>query len=85
MPIFQIVFIGTILVALLMAIFILAWYVALPLLLLWGLLGGIRWLKDQWYTYHLYRDANGCTIRKTPVRRHKTEDAIIDVDYTEVK
>lgn len=85
MPIFQLLFTGIVLFSFLLALFIMAWYVALPLLLIWGILGGVRWLKEQWEAYRLYREANGCTIRRTTPKPHRSDTTVIDVDYTEIK
>ena len=85
MPILQMFFAGIILFAFLMAFFLLAWYIALPLLLVWAVLGGIRWLKDQWDSYQIYRESNGCSIRRSSSKSTQSKTTIIDVDYTEIK
>jgi len=85
LPIIQILFTGVILFAFLMVLFVLAWYIALPLLLILALLGGVRWLKEQWDAYRLYRESNGCTIRRASPGRRQSDTTVIDVDYTEIK
>lgn len=68
-----------------MAFFILAWYVALPILLLMLVMGGIARLRLWWLVRQAEKATNGCEIRQTnhtPQGNNKSE--IIDVDFTEV-
>ena len=84
MPVIQLM-IGMMAVLLFLVLFIwVAWYVAVPILIVFGALSGLRWLQQQWQLRQIYRDANGCTIRKSRPRR-QAETTIIDVDYTEIR
>ena len=82
MPYIHLLFSGFILLLFLGAVFVLSWYIALPLLLVWAVWGTCRWcyLKIQQYRYR--RAANGCTIRHKPAT--KPQATVIDVDYTEI-
>ena len=62
-------------------LFLLSWYVFLPLLILWIIWGGGRWLYLKIQAWRYRRMANGCTIHRTT---HHTHTTIIDADYTEL-
>ena len=61
-------------------VFLLSWYVALPLLIIWAVFGGARWLYAKIQSLRYRREANGCTIHPTKT----THTTIIDADYTEL-
>lgn len=82
MPIVQFIITFFTLIAFLLLAFVLAWYIAIPLLILWAVSGGIRWLQLQWQHYRDIKQSNGCTIRR--VRPRTNRSPVIDVDYTEI-
>ena len=85
MPVVQLLIVSLMIAFFLLVFFVLAWYVAVPLLIVWAILGGVRWLKEQWINYQLQRSANGCSIRRTHQRKPPADTVVIDVDYTEIK
>ena len=65
-----------------MFVFWIAWYIALPLLLIWGAVMAFFWLKKLYIDSVHRREANGCTLHR--VRKKTAHTTVIDVDYTEV-
>ena len=84
MPLFQFIWTAAVIVAFLVIVFWVAWYIAVPLLLLLFFCQGIIWIRSQWNHRREKQAANGCIIRRTRTIR-QTPDGIIDVDYIEVK
>ena len=82
MPLIHLILTAFIALLFLGAVFILSWYIALPLIIVWAVWGSCRWIRDQFISYRLKREANGCTIRRTQNRPRQT--TVIDVDYTEI-
>jgi len=82
MPIIQLFFSTVLLILFLWLVFLLSWYVALPLLLIFVVIGAFRWLYLKVLQYRYQRAANGCTIRQD--HSTKPQPTIIDVDYTEI-
>ena len=80
MPILRLIFGFFITLIFIWFVFLLSWYVALPLLIVWAVFGGARWLYAQIQNIRYRRGANGCTIHKTST----THTTIIDADYTEL-
>ena len=58
-----------------------AWYLILPLTLLWILGAGIGAVIHWWQNT---RGNNGCRLRRTETPVRPRQAPIIDVDYTEV-
>jgi len=81
MPLLHLIFMLFIIFTFVWLMFLLSWYVALPLLILGALFGGIRWLYLKIQNWRYRRMANGCTIHRTTATTHTT---IIDADYTEL-
>ena len=84
MPLLQLIWIATIVAFFLVLMFWIAWYIAIPLLIIWGIFQGITWIRNQWNHRQTIRAANGCSIRRTRTIR-QTPDGVIDVDYIEIK
>jgi len=82
MPIIQQILTICFVLAFLWLMLILAWYIAIPLLILFGLFYLFEWMRIKWQERLNRRQANGCTIHQT--RSSKPAQTIIDVDYTEV-
>ena len=83
MPILQMFLTLIMLIVFITVIFLIAWYVAIPLLLVWAVFGGIRWLRDWIVAQRELRAANGCSIKRSHTKT-KAKTTVIDVDYTEV-
>lgn len=83
MPLLQFIWSTVILVAFLMVVFWVAWYVAVPLLLFWLILLCIRQGRLWFDLYRSKTEANGCTIRRTSSDKSSSSE-VIDVDYTEI-
>ena len=63
-------------------VFLLSWYIALPLLIIWVLGTFIRWVRLQIQARRFRRESNGCTLH--PTDEHAPAATIIDADYTEI-
>ena len=81
MPVLHFIFAFFVTLAFIWLVFLLSWYVALPLLIICAVFGGFRWLFAKIQAMRYRRMANGCTIHRTQTDTHTT---IIDADYTEV-
>ena len=81
MPVLQLIFNFFLFLIFIWLVFLLSWYVALPLLIVWVLFGGARWLYLKIQGIRYRRMSNGCIIHRTTRTNHTT---IIDADYTEV-
>jgi len=81
MPVLQLIFNFFLFLIFIWLVFLLSWYVALPLLIVFLLFGGARWLYFKLQCLRYRRMSNGCTIQRTARTEHTT---IIDADYTEV-
>jgi len=82
MPLIQILFSAIITTLFLIFVFLLSWYIALPLLVIWAFWGLARFIRDRIQLYRLGRSSNGCTFRQTS--GHDSKTTIIDADYTEI-
>jgi len=82
MPLLQLIFSILVTVCFLWMVFLLSWYIALPLLVIWAVFGGARWIYGKIQEMRYQRAANGCTIRRTT--RSDPTDTVIDADYTEI-
>jgi len=82
-PLFQIIISFIIFISFFLALLIIAWYIAIPLVIIWLIFGGLKWIQMRLLTYRQNRQANGCMMRRTrkPFREKAT---VIDVDYTEL-
>ena len=86
MPILQLIITIFCAISFLILLFFVLGYVILPLLFVFGLIAGIRWLYTEIISYRKNRLANGCSIKRTYKNTSKQKQSdIIDVDYTEVK
>ena len=82
MPLLQLIWTGMIIFVFFTLVFWIAWYIALPLLLIWGGIMAFSWLKRQYIDSVHRREANGFTLHRTHKKTAHT--TVIDVDYTEV-
>ena len=82
MPILHLILSVLITTCFLVLVFVLSWYIALPLLIIWALWGIARLIRDRILAYRFRRESNGCTIHPTKERVQNT--TIIDADYTEI-
>ncbi len=86
MPLFQLIVTIFCIAVFLTLLFFVLGYVILPLLFVFGLIAGIRWLYTEIVSYRENRLANGCSIKRTYKNTSKQKQStVIDVDYTEVK
>ena len=83
MPLLQMFLTIIMLIAFITVVFMIAWYIAVPLFIIWAVFGGIRWLRDWIVTQREMRAANGCFIKRSHTKT-KAKATVIDVDYTEV-
>ena len=81
MPILNLIFNLFLTLIFVWLVFLLSWYVALPLLAVWALFGGARWCYGKNQSLRYKKATNGCTLHRTNAKSHTT---IIDADYTEV-
>ena len=81
MPIFRFIYTFVLTLIFIWFVFLLSWYVALPLLIVCLIFLGARWIYAQVQKARYRHLANGCTIHQTHSNTHTT---IIDADYTEV-
>ena len=81
MPLLQLIFTFFLTLIFIWLVFLFSWYVALPLLVIWAIFGGVRLLYAKIQALRYRRASNGCTIHRTESKAHTT---IIDADYTEV-
>ena len=82
MPIIHLILSAFLTTCFLILVFVLSWYIALPLLIVWALWGLIRLVHNRILFYRFRRDANGCTFH--PTNKHETTTTVIDADYTEI-
>ena len=82
MPIIHLILSAILTTCFLILVFVLSWYIALPLLIIWALWGLIRFIRDRIWTFRLRRESNGCTFH--PTNNPKESTTIIDADYTEI-
>jgi len=81
MPVLRLIYTFFLTLVFIWLVFLLSWYVALPLLIVCILFGSARWIYAKIQGIRYRRMANGCTIHQTPSNTHTT---IIDADYTEI-
>ena len=82
MPIFHLILSAILTTCFVVFVFMLSWYIALPLLIIWAVWGLVRLVHDRLLDYRFRRESNGCTIHPTKERVQGT--TIIDADYTEI-
>ena len=82
MPIFYLMLSAILTTCFVVFVFMLSWYIALPLLIIWAIWGLVRLVRDRLLAYRFRRESNGCTIH--PTQERVTNTTIIDADYTEI-
>ena len=82
MPVLHLILSAILTTCFLILVFVLSWYIALPLLIIWALWGLVRLVRDRILIYRFRRESNGCTIH--PTNERVTNTTIIDADYTEI-
>ena len=82
MPVLHLILSALAMICFLFLVFILSWYIALPLLIIWAFWGFVRLIRDRVQLFRCRRESNGCTIH--PTDKQPASTTIIDADYTEI-
>ena len=83
MPLLQVLISAILGIIFIVFVFLLSWYIALPLLIIWFIGSVFRVIFLKIKSYRLKKEQNGCSIHQTH-RHKKSTSTVIDVDYTEV-
>ena len=85
MPIVQLIISAAVAVLFLMAFFVVAWYVVVPLIIIWAIWMGVQVLLYHWRVRSGTPSDGGETVRLWYRRRRKKQATVIDAEYSEIK
>jgi len=85
MPIVQLIISAAVAVLFLMAFFVVAWYVVVPLIIIWAIWTGVQVLLYHWRARAEPAPEEARVVRLWCRRRRKKQATVIDAEYSEIK